>query len=151
MFCSCLIATSLSVKGGKVYDNNNKLYTGGMSQSYENGDEYIVNVSNGIISDKGTYIWKNGDKFVGIISDRQIKGKGILTWKNGDKFEGEIIGTTIRKGVLTWKNGSVYKGNFIDNQLVDPVNIKLSNGAKYIGSFIRIADKYEQYSYDSKV
>ena len=61
----------------------------------------------------GRYIWNNGNEYIGEWKNGLISGRGILIWANGKNYNGEWE-NGVRKGdgVFTLPDGSCYVGRW---------------------------------------
>ena len=74
-----------------------------------NGDRYIGEVVDGVLSGKGTYIWAVGDRYEGNFANDQPDGLGTYTWIDGRVYEGQFVnGLRQGQGQLRWANGDFY-------------------------------------------
>ncbi len=86
--------------------------------TWENGDVYEGEYSNGARNGNGLFIWADGKRYEGDFVDDRREGVGKLEWADGTFYEGEFVnGKMHGKGRLVWSNGEVYVGWFANDKM----------------------------------
>ena len=62
----------------------------GAEVTLANGDRYIGDVVDGVLSGNGTYIWAAGDRYEGYFVNDQPDGSGVYKWVDGRVYKGEF-------------------------------------------------------------
>ena len=97
---------------------------------FENGDEYVGEVANGMFNGKGKFTLGEGIVYEGNFVNGVLKGQAKITYPNGNVFEGDVcIGdpnvTDYKgKGKYTANNGTVFEGTFNNASLTGTCTIK---------------------------
>lgn len=128
-----------NIKGKK-----NKVYRGGETRIYPNGDVYEgdVNAENNPHG-KGTMNYNNGiRRYEGEWENGQRSGQGTYTYTNGSTYVGNWVnGRKNGQGTMRWTarvgeaNGDVYEGNFADGWMNGHGIMKYDNGDVYEGNW----------------
>ena len=87
----------------------------GETISYDNGDKYIGEVSNGVPHGQGTFTFANGDKYVGEWKNFLYHGHGTFIYFDGAKYIGEWKDDKrFGHGTFTYAIGDKYIGEHKD-------------------------------------
>ena len=106
------------------------------SISYENGDEYYGEVSDGLPNGLGTYIFYDGDSYTGYLVDGIFNGVGLYQWVDGETYYGDWLdGYQHGFGEYVMSNGDVYTGDFEYGNITGVGKLEIFNGAYYFGEF----------------
>ena len=98
------------VTGDEYFLPSEELFTGktisGKGQiKFKNGNQYIGEISNGIIDGEGMFLWKDGVSYKGSFVSNSIEGKGCYEWPDSSIYQGEVK-NSLRHGKGTFKTSA---------------------------------------------
>ena len=116
LIVSALVLCILCCLFGCISKSNKLDYNGYNEVTFENGDKYHGEWTDGVINGNGSFYFSNGDSYVGEYKDGKMHGKGVFTWVNGDVYNGEYKNDLMDgHGEFTWANGDKYIGNYSED------------------------------------
>jgi hypothetical protein len=111
----CTADSTCSSAGGYWWSDNT------CNSTIENITPSTECVSGDCFNGQGTYTWANGDIYVGDWVNGLITGQGTYTWANGDIYVGDWVnGLITGQGTYTRVNGAIIEGIFVDGVLETP-------------------------------
>lgn len=85
---------------------------------------------------QGTMTYENGDVYTGNFTEGVHEGQGKMTYADGCIYEGNFRRNRPHgQGTMTYKNGDVYEGTWYDGQKKGQVEMTYANGSKSIGYY----------------
>jgi len=122
-----------------------RVASGFVKCNFENGDNYVGYIANGIIEGRGVYVYADGDRYDGEFRNGKPHGRGIFITKDDARFEGNFQNGNIIQGIVFFPDGNRYEGTF---RLVAEVNSEkatsqpsgrgtfyFGGGSRYVGEF----------------
>ena len=135
---------------GKVTFKDGSVYTGGTKYGiltneidktrpceilFADGEKYVGEISNNILSGEGEIIFPSGNKYEGGISYGLRHGNGVYRDSNGLIYEGEFV-HGVKEGYGRLKKGSItYEGTFHNGMMEGYGRLTWDNGDQYEGEF----------------
>ena len=135
---------------GKVTFKDGSVYTGGTKFGvltneidksrpcqilFSDGEKYIGEIKDNILSGEGQIIFPSGNKYEGGISYGLRHGHGIYRDSNGLIYEGDFV-HGIKEGYGRLKKGSItYEGTFHNGMMEGYGRLSWDNGDQYEGEF----------------
>ena len=133
----------VTFKDGSVYTGGTKfgILTNEIDKSrpceilFSDGEKYIGEIKDNILSGEGKIIFPSGNKYEGEISYGLRHGHGIYRDSNGLIYEGEFV-HGIKEGYGRLKKGSItYEGTFHNGLMEGYGRLSWDNGDQYEGEF----------------
>ena len=128
-----ILELDLNEKNNLIYDKENNIIT------FENGQYYIGDWSNGHKNGSGRIYYKNNTiKYEGNFVHDKFEGEGRFNWDNGEYYVGEFKnGLRNGRGKQYYKNNTIkYEGNFLNDKYDGTGTYFAENGEYYIGNWL---------------